>query len=91
MVDIQSSRQPSMRNDSVLCSDPAIKLSPDTAKRKRLMIDNIEPTHRDSPASAVALSPKRRMTDTRNSFHSNNPSGSTLSLLNTHVSIEHTR
>jgi hypothetical protein len=83
------SRQTSMRNDSVLCPEPAIKLSPDTAKRKRLMTENVEYSHRDSPATAVALSPKRRMTETRNSFHSNTPTGSTLNLLNTHVSIEH--
>jgi hypothetical protein len=83
------SRQTSMRNDSVLCPEPAIKLSPDTAKRKRLMTENAEYSHRDSSTSAVALSPKRRMTETRNSFHSNTPTGSTLNLLNTHVSIEH--
>lgn len=82
-------RQTSIRNDSVLCQDPAIKLSPDTAKRKRSMMENPEELHRDSPpSSALAQSPKRRMTESRNSFHSNNPDGSTLSLLNTHVSIE---
>ena len=87
-MDIQPSRQTSTRNDSVLCPDPAIKLSPETAKRKRLMTDNMEHSHRESPTSAMALSPKRRMTDSRNSFHSHTPS---LSLLNTHVSIENTR
>ena len=90
-MDFQSSRQTSTRNDSVLCPDPAIKLSPETAKRKRMMTDNIEHSHRESPTSAVAMSPKRRMTDSRNSFHSHNPSGSALSLLNTHVTIETTR
>jgi hypothetical protein len=90
-MDLQPSRQTSTRNDSVLCPDPAIKLSPETAKRKRLMTDNIEHSHRESPTSAVALSPKRRMTDSRNSFHSHTPSGSTLNLLTTHVSIENTR
>ena len=87
-MDTQPSRQTATRNDSVLCPDPAIKLSPETAKRKRLMTDNMEHSHRESPTSAVALSPKRRMTDSRNSFHSHTPS---LSLLNTHVSIENTR
>ena len=87
-MDTQPSRQTSTRNDSVLCPDPAIKLSPETAKRKRLMTDNMEHSHRESPTSAVALSPKRRMTDSRNSFHSHTPS---LSLLNKHVSIENTR
>lgn len=90
-MDIQPPRQASTRNDSVLCPDPAIKLSPETAKRKRLMTDNIEHSHRESPTSAVALSPKRRMTDSRNSFHSHTPSGPTLNLLTTHVSIENTR
>lgn len=87
-MDTQPSRQTATRNDSVLCQDPAIKLSPETAKRKRTMTDNMEHSHRESPTSAVALSPKRRMTDSRNSFHSHTPS---LSLLNTHVSIENTR
>lgn len=90
-IDTQPSRHSSTRNDSVLCADPAIKLSPDTAKRKRLMTDNVEHSHRDSPASAAALSPKRRMTEARNSFHSNAPTGSTLKLLNSHVSIETAR
>ena len=91
VMEVQPSRQTTTRNDSVLCSDPAIKLSPETAKRKRLMADNIEHSRRESPTSAVALSPKRRMTDARNSFHSHTPSGPTLSFLNTHVSIETTR
>lgn len=84
----QLCRQTTTRNDSVLYQDPAIKLSPDTAKRKRSMMDNPEDLRRDSPPSMVAQSPKRRMTESRNSFHSNKPDGSTLSLLNTHVSIE---
>jgi hypothetical protein len=56
-----------------------------------LMTDNVEHSRRESPTSAVALSPKRRMTDSRNSFHSHTPSAPTLNLLTTHVSIENTR
>jgi hypothetical protein len=89
-IDIQPSSQTFTRNDSISCPDPAIELSPETAKRKRLMNDNIEHSHRGRLSSAVALSSKRHMTKSTNSFHSHNLNVSTLNVLNTHVSIEST-
>lgn len=86
--EVQPSRQASTRNDSVLCTEPAIKLSSDPARPKRLMADTVEQSHRDSGASAGALSPKRRMLDSRNEIRSHAFDGATLDLLNTHVSVE---
>lgn len=84
----QPLRQPSMRTDSVLCSEPPIKESPDTAKRKRLIADTTDEPTRNPSLSGEALSPKRRMTDAGPRVHSHTPSEPTLSLLNTRVSIE---
>lgn len=74
--------------DSVLCQGAAIELSADTTKRKRYMTNNPEDWRRDSPASTTAQPPKGRMTESSNSSHSKDQTGSTSSLLNTHVSIE---
>jgi hypothetical protein len=86
--DVQSSRYSSTRNDSVLCPEPAIKQSPETAKRKRLITETIEHPYRDTSTLAGALSPKRRMTDTTNIYHSKTPEGTLIGLPNLHVSID---
>jgi len=84
--DVQTSRHSSIRNDSVLCPEPAIKQSPETAKRKRLVTETIEQPYRDTSTLAGAHSPKRRMTDTSNKYYSKTPEGMGLPI--SHASID---
>lgn len=86
--DDSTSRYSSIRNDSVLCPEPAIKQSPETAKRKRLITETIEHPYRDTSTLAGALSPKRRMTDSANKYHSSTPEGMIMGFPNSHASIE---
>ena len=86
--DVQTSRYSSARNDSVLCPEPAIKQSPETAKRKRLITETIERPYRETSTSAGALSPKRRMTDTTNRYHSKTPERALMILTNSHASMD---
>jgi len=84
--DVQTSNHPSVRNDSVLCPEPAIKQSPESAKRKRVVTETIEHPYMDTSTRAGALSPKRRMTDTSNNYHSQTPEGMSLPI--SHASID---
>jgi hypothetical protein len=90
--DVQTSRYSSSRNDSVLCPEPAIniniKQSPETAKRKRLITETIERPYRETSTLAGALSPKRRMTDTTNNYHSKTPEGALMGLTNSHSLVD---
>jgi hypothetical protein len=74
----------------VLCPEPAIsiKQSPETAKRKRLITETIERPYRETSTLAGAPSPKRRMTDTTNTYHSKTPEGAFMGLTNLHASID---
>lgn len=85
--EVQPSRQTSARNGSGLCLQSVVRLIPDTTKRKRLRVDMVEQSHRDSFASAGALSPEKRTSDSIYNFHLDASDGTNLGLLNTYVSI----
>jgi len=86
--DVQSSRYSSARNDSVLCPEPVIKQSPESAKRKRLITETIEQPSGDNSTFAGALSPKRRMIETNNQYHTKTSEGTLMGLRNSHASID---